>query len=166
MKKILIASCLLTLICCQSPKTNLPTSEVRTLIEKDITKLQKTLKDLEVSEDKNAEWYESDKLFYQYLLDGAKQELDKNYKGAIDYYEKAMNITRYEMSSYEAKLPLGRSYLENGDLLKAKSTLNEFIEEAERELTNDDAEWGLSEEGEKNLKEEISTCKQLLGYIK
>lgn len=94
---------------------------------------------------------------------GAKQELCNNFSEAISLYTKALNTTRYEMSSYEVKLALGRAYIGLGDNIKAQSILDEYKNEASDEINNrGDLEWGLTEDGLNKLKNNILLCNKLI----
>lgn len=157
MRKLILVLITLILISCQEKN-----SSIKPMIEKDIISLTKYFKELDALKDKG-EWYEGDKEFYSYYLEGAKYELDGNFNAAIESYVKALNTTRYEMSSYEVKLALGRAYIGFGDNEKARLVLNEYKKEANEELNNNgEAEWGLSEEGIEKLKKDIQLCNQLI----
>jgi|WetSurSiteA1Bulk_404760.scaffolds.fasta_scaffold17977_4 hypothetical protein len=134
------------------------------LIKKDISDLSKTISELDTIR-KETDWVEGDKLFYNLWLRAAKSELNGEFKTAIKLYNDALEVTRYEMSTYEIKLPLGRALIQNGSFIKAQEILSEFKEEATAEITNDDAEWGLTEEGKESTRKDLEICDELLKLI-
>jgi tetratricopeptide (TPR) repeat protein len=133
------------------------------MIEEEIVYVSKNIEGL--SNDKGKEWYETDSTFFHHWLNGANEELEGNYSKAIDYYLKALNTKRYEISSYEVKLSLGRSYIQTGDKVKARKMLNEFRQEAQKDISGEDTEWGLTEEAKEALTRDIEDCNYMLGMI-
>ncbi len=136
---------------------------ISTLLKEDIQYLEQTIAELEgMNEDEENMWLKSDKIFYSYWLNGSREELNANYEDAITLYNKALNTTRHEMSSYNVKSSIGRAKIKKGDFKGAITTLNAFIKEAKQELTETDPEWALSEEGVIELKTQIENCKKLI----
>jgi hypothetical protein len=164
MNKLLLFLITITLICCCNKQPKTDNFNFKELIEKDISDLTKVLTDLDTIR-KESDWVEGDKQFYKLWLEGAKCELNSDFNTAIKHYKEALDVTRYEMSTYEIKLPLGRAFIQNGNNAKAKSILNEFRKEAEYDINNEDAEWGLSEEGKASARKEIELSDKLLSLI-
>ena len=137
---------------------------IKPLIEKDISGLTRALISLAGKEDKV--WYQGDKLHFDLMLEGAKQELRGNYGAAIESYLKALKVQLYEEPNYEAYLPLGRAYIQKGEYSKATSALNMYKEKASYDIKNEYREWTLSPEGKENIKKKIEICNRLLSLLK
>jgi tetratricopeptide (TPR) repeat protein len=164
MNRLLLLIVPLILICCSGKQIKTDNFNFKQLVEKDISDLTKTLTDLDTIKKEN-DWVEGDKQFYKLWLDGANYELNGDFKTAIKYYKKALNITRYEMSTYEINLPLGRALIQNSEIEKAELALKEFKNSAENELNNDDSEWGLTKECKLSLKKDLELCNKLLSIL-
>ena len=93
-------------------------------------------------------------------LNGLKKERANQIEQAIRTYNQALNVRRYEMSSYGALIFLGRAYFLNHDFQKARGSLTEFIRQAEMELKEPE-EWELTEKGKKLLQNDIEFAKWL-----
>ena len=135
----------------------------RSLIEKDISNFTKAL--IFLAQNKDKVWYESDKLNADLQLEGAKLELQGNFKAAIESYQKALKVPLYEMPNYDAYLPLGRAYIQNGEKPKAISALNAYKEKASYDIANEFREWTLSAEGKENITKRIEICNKLLSLL-
>lgn len=164
MNKLLFFFFAIILICCSNKQVKTNSFNFKELIEKDISISTKILADIDTIKTES-DWIEGDKQFYKLWLEGAKAELNSDYNTAIMKYKKALNISRYEMSTYEIKLPLGRALIQKGNIIKAKSILKEFKKNAEDEIKNEEVEWALSKEGKENIKNEIIICDKLLVLI-
>lgn len=137
---------------------------LKPLIEKDISGLTKALSSLVGKEDRV--WYQGDKLHFDLMLEGAKQELQGNYEAAIESYLKALKVQLYEEPNYEAYLPLGRAYIQNGEYSKAILALNMYKEKASYDIQNEYREWTLSPEGKEKIRKKIEICDLLLSLLK
>lgn len=133
------------------------------MIQEEIVYISKNMEGLR--NDKGKEWYDTDSIFFQFWLKGANEELEGNYKKAIDNYLKALNTKRYEISSYEVKLSLGRAYIQTGEKEKARKVLTEFKQEAKKDLSGEDVEWGLTEEAKEALSRDVEDCDYLLSML-
>lgn len=166
MKKAIYFLFALLIFSCQR-STNNSTEENESLfkpmIQDEITYISKNLEGLQ--NDKGKDWYNSDNIFFSNWLKGANEELEGNYKKAIDFYTKALKTKRYEISSYEVKLSLGRAYLRIDEKEKARQMLNEFKQEAKKDLSGEEVEWGLTEEAKEALARDIEDCDYLLGMV-
>ncbi len=134
------------------------------MIEKDISGASKAIASLAGKEDKV--WYQGDKLYYDLMLEGAKQEAQGNYRAAIETYLKALKVQLYEESNYEPYLPLGRSYIQNGEYSDAISALNMYKEKASYDIKDEFREWTLSPESKESIEKKIEICDQLLSLLK
>jgi tetratricopeptide (TPR) repeat protein len=133
------------------------------MIQEEIVYVTKNIESLR--NDKGKEWYESDSVFFHYWREGAEEELEGNYKKAIEYYIKSSETKRYEISSYEVKLSLGRAYIQTGEKEKARKVLTEFKQEAKKDISGDDVEWGLTEEAKEALTRAVEDCDYLLSML-
>ena len=151
---------------CQSP-TNPVVEEqenfLKPMAQEELVYVEKNIEGLQ--NDKGKDWYEGDIKYYNFWKSGINEELEGNYKKAVDYYTKALNTKRYEISSYEVKLSLGRVYLQLNQKKKAKQMLDEFKVEAQKDLTSEDVEWGLTDEAKESLSRNIEDCDYLMGMI-
>lgn len=151
---------------CQSPSNPVVEEQenfLKPMAQEEIVYVTKNIEGLQ--NDKGKDWYEGDMKYYSLWKEGVTEELDGNYKKAADYYTKALNTKRYEISSYEVKLSLGRVYLQLNQKKKAKQMLDEFKTEAQKDLTGEDVEWGLTDEAKESLSRDIEDCNYLLGMI-
>lgn len=103
-----------------------------------------------------------DSLFYKTWLDGLENELRNNLENAVVFYNKALSISRFELSTYEVMYSLGRIELLRGNTKKGIEILNRFIMEANDEINDDNAMWGFSDEGLKQINQKIENSKQLI----
>lgn len=169
MKYLYFVFLVILLVNCQNnTNSNNPVAEEKEdyldpMIQEELVYVQKNIEGLE--NDKDKDWYKGDMQFYSFWQKGASEELEGNYKKAVDFYTKALNTKRYEISSYEVKLSLGRAYLQLNEKEKAKKMLEEFKTEAQKDLTGEDVEWGLTEEAKESLSRDIEDCDYLLGMI-
>ena len=147
-----------------SQQTSPERSVMMALTEQDISAVTKSLADMDTIKNKNSSWFSADKKFYQLWLEGARNELSGKLKVSIKKYLEAEKVSRYEMSTYEVKLPLARAYLQNGDKSRAKTILNEYRQEANIELNDDNPEWALTDEGKAKLKKDLETCSLLISF--
>lgn len=154
------------LVGCKPNKTSSdPNSEniFKPMIEQEIDYVAKNIEGLRA--DKGKEWYTGDSIFYTLWKAGAQEELDGDYKRAMSYYISALKTKRYEISSYEIKLSLGRLYLQLNDKEKARKMLLEFKQEAKKDLSGDEVEWGLTDEAKEALSRDIEDCDYMLGML-
>jgi tetratricopeptide (TPR) repeat protein len=166
MKKVTyLLMALLAVSCQRSSNTNAEEREnlFEPMIQDEIVYVTKNMEGLR--KDFGKEWYEGDSVFYTNWMMGAKEELAGNFKKAVVFYVKALNTKRYEISSYEVKLSLGRAYFETGDKEKARKMLLEFKKEAQKDLSGDEVEWGLTDEAKEALTHDIEDCDYLLSMI-
>ncbi len=134
---------------------------IKPYVDKEYNGLSKTLK--EVKKKKDAVWAEGDIDYYQKWLKGLEHERSGEYQAAIEWYQKASQVSRWEMSSYDVFLPLGRAYVLNNKKQDALNSLKYFIEHAEAEISGDEnPEWAISEEGKKAIKKDIEFAKWLI----
>jgi tetratricopeptide (TPR) repeat protein len=133
------------------------------MVQEEIIYVTKNLEGLK--NDRGKDWYESDSMFYTSWLNGANEEQEGDFKDAVKYYIRALNTKRYEMSSYEVKLSLGRAYLQLDEMGKARKMLTEFKEDAKKDLSGEEVEWGLTEEAKESLIRDIQDCENMLGMI-
>jgi hypothetical protein len=112
-------------------------------------------------------WYvKDDYRFYSNWKIALSKELIEDYKSAIIFYKKSYNINRFEESSYPVLLPLGRVYFLSNQKSMAKKILHKYLDKAIKEVNGDnEAEWGLSEEGKQELLKDIEFAKWLLSKI-
>lgn len=154
------------LIGCQS-NTNSKNEELedffKPMVQEELTYISKNMEG--IRNDKGKDWYTGDSIFYSTWKKGAQEELEGNHKKAIDYYNKALKVKRYEISSYEVKLSLGRAYMQLDENEKARQMLTEFKKEAQKELSGEEIEWGLTEEAKESLTRDIEDCDYLLSLI-
>lgn len=114
---------------------------------------------------KDTPWAQGDIEFYRLWLNGLEEEKIKRFADAAGFYNKAYKVTRYEVSSYEVLLPLGRAYLLAGEKRKAFHALREFLQEAESDVSSQ-RPWELTEEGEQALRKNMVRAKRLLDLSK
>jgi hypothetical protein len=164
MNKLLLLLISLTLIGSCNNQEKVEYLTFKPLIDKDILNVSKIISDLDTIK-KSSDWVDGDRQFYKLWLKGAKSELQSDFKTAIRHYNDALNVKRYELSTFEVKLPLGRALIENGNSDKAYSILKEFKNDATNDLNTEDVEWGLSEEGKIKIKKDIELCDSLLSLI-
>jgi hypothetical protein len=107
-----------------------------------------------------------DSTYYTAWYIGLKAENDINLDLAIDNYLIALNFKRFELSSYEVKLSLGRAEIKKGNNEKGIQYLSEFICDAEKDINNEDSMWGLTEEGKKEINDKISFANRLIEKYK
>jgi tetratricopeptide (TPR) repeat protein len=155
------------LAACQNTPNPVATEEqenfLKPMIQEEMVYVTKNIEGLQ--NDKGKDWYQGDMKYFGFWKDGITEELDGNFKKAIDYYTKALNTKRYEISSYEVKLSLGRVYLQLNQKKKAKQMLDEFKAEAQKDLNGEDVEWGLTDEAKEALSRDIEDCDYLLGMM-
>jgi tetratricopeptide (TPR) repeat protein len=156
----------LLMFCCKnsnSPSVSVSENIFKPMIQQEIDYVDRNIEGLRA--DKGKEWYSGDSIFYTLWKTGAKEELDGNYKKALSYYIAALKTKRYEISSYEVKLSLGRLYIQLNDKDKARKMLLEFKQEAKKDISGDEVEWGLTDEAKEALSRDIEDCDYMLGMI-
>lgn len=116
-------------------------------------------------ENKDATWTKGDQEFYNFWLKGLEKEREGKLADAIDLYEKALGIERFEMSTYEVLLSLGRAYFLKGEKDNALSALQEFIKNAEHDLS-ESGQWGFTPEGKQIMKKKIVYARWLITLCK
>ena len=164
MNKLILIFVAFTLICCNTKQVKIEDFDFKPLIKKDMSKISELIDELDTIK-KVSDWVDGDRQFYRLWLEGAKSELKSDFNSAIKCYKDASEVSRYEISSYEVKLPLGRALIQNGNIAEANTILKKFKEEALNDINNTDAEWELSEEGKSNIRNQIEICDKLLLLI-
>jgi len=140
---------------------NNDTKQIKAFVVEEYNDVSKTLKS--VKEKKDAVWAEGDISYYHKWLKGLEFERAGKYQFAIKWYKLASKVCRYEMSTYNIYLPLGRAYFLNQQRNNALNALKYFIEHCEAEISGEEnQEWGLSEEGEIALKKDLEFAKWLV----
>lgn len=71
--------------------------------------------------------YPGDNEYYCFLAEGQKYEDQVKLQKALDYYNKALNIKRYEIPSYYVLLDIGRVYYKLGNYKIAIVTLEKYL---------------------------------------
>lgn len=165
MKNLIYLTAAILIIGCQGNNYSTDKSENQfiPMIQEEITYVKKNLEGLE--KDKGQDWYAGDSAFFSNWLKGANEELEGNYKKAAEYYTNALKTKRYEISSYEVKLSLGRLYMQMNEKEKARKMLTEFKMEAQRDLSGEEVEWGLTDEAKESLAMDIEDCNYLLRML-
>jgi hypothetical protein len=134
---------------------------IETFVDNEYNKISSLLK--ETKEMKDKVWAEGDIDYYQKWQKGSEYERSKKYQSAIKWYQEASKVHRYEMSSYNISLPLGRAFLLNNQKQNALKALRYFTEQAEAEVSGKvDQLWELSEEGKTELKKDLEFAKWLI----
>jgi tetratricopeptide (TPR) repeat protein len=109
-----------------------------------------------------AVWADLDREYYAYWQSGLDHEIRGEYANAIESYRNARNVVRYEMSSYDVLLPLGRALYKSGREEEADAVINQYLNEARSELSGEaELLWGYSEEGLAELKRRIAYAERL-----
>ena len=109
-----------------------------------------------------AVWADLDREYYSYWQTGLDHEIHGDYANAIESYRDARNVVRYEISSYEVLLPLGRVLYKSGREEEADSVLNQYLKQARSELSGEaDLLWSYSEEGLAALRRRIDYAERL-----
>jgi len=141
---------------------------IRSLIDRELIELRSTVNDLKGQKDEESMWLESDLEYYSLWLKGVQNEKNGNYSAALNFYRKALNTTRHEMSSFHVKLSMGRTYIATEEYRIAIQRLTEFIEEAREEIKNngEDLLWSMTEEGIAARKKEIRHAQKLIEIAK
>jgi hypothetical protein len=103
-----------------------------------------------------------DSLFFKTWLDGLEYELNSNLVKASEYYNKALLIRRYELSSYEVGYSLGRVELLKGNTKLGISILNKYLKDAIKDLNDENAMWGLTDDAKKEIKQKTGSTNQLI----
>lgn len=108
-------------------------------------------------------WAALDAEFYGIWMIGLEKERAAQYEEAAMEYQSAFEAPRYEISSYNALLPLGRVLLLANQMLEARIVLAQFISEAESELSGEtNLEWQITEEGAALLRKDVEFAQWLL----
>jgi len=112
-------------------------------------------------------WTESDLTFYGKWMSGLEKERTQQYDEAAIEYQEAFETLRYEISSYDVLLPLGRVLLRSNQALVARNILEHYIEEAEGDILGEtNPERPITEEGAKLLQKDIEFAQWLLAIAK
>lgn len=134
---------------------------IRTFVDNEYNEISDSLKAMK--EIKYKVWAEGDIDYFQKWLKGLEHERSGEYQSAIKWYQEASKVVRYEMSSYDVSLPLGRAFLLNNQSQNALKALRYFIEEAEAEISGEiDQEWEITEEGKTELRKDVEFAKWLI----
>jgi tetratricopeptide (TPR) repeat protein len=104
---------------------------IKTFVDNEYNKIASLLK--ETKEMKDKVWAEGDIGYFRKWLKGLQHERKGEYQSAIKWYQEASKVHRYEMSSYNVSLPLGRAFLLSNQRQNALKALRYFIERAEAE---------------------------------
>lgn len=103
--------------------------------------------------------------FYDFWLKGLEKEREGKLADAIAFYEKALGAEVFEMSTYEVLLSLGRAHFLKGEKNKALSALQEFIKNAEQDLS-EPGPWAFTPEGEQVMRKKIEHARWLVTLCK
>ena len=107
-----------------------------------------------------------DSIYYKNWLDGLLCEKNEEYNDAIEFYKKAYNYDRFELSTYDIEFSLGRVEIRAGNHATGKQYLKKFIINADNDLHNEYSMWEFSEEAEKELETKIEYAKKLIEKYK
>lgn len=99
--------------------------------------------------------------FYEFWLKGLERERNGRPADPIVFYKKALEVDRGELSTYEILFSLGRAFFLAGQKDKALSALQEFIENAEHDLS-ESGPWPLTAEGEQVMRKKIAYSKWII----
>lgn len=134
---------------------------IKTFVDNEYNEISGSLKGMKEIEHKV--WAKGDIDYFQKWLKGLEHERSGKYQSAIKWYQVASKVHRYEMSSYNVSLPLGRAFLLNNQRQNAIKALRYFIKEAEAEISGEvNQDWVISEEGKTELKKEVEFAKWLI----
>lgn len=103
--------------------------------------------------------------FYDFWLKGLEKERQGKLADAIAFYEKALGAEVFEMSTYEVLLSSGRAYFLKGEKDNALSALQEFIKNAEQDLS-EPGPWAFTPEGEQVMRKKIEHARWLIALCK
>ncbi len=107
-----------------------------------------------------------DSAYYAAWYTGLKAEKANRPIKAVENYLVALNYMRFEMSTYEIKLSLGRAEIVAGNVDNGLKYLLEFILEAKADMQQDERLWGMTEEGKKELSYRILFANRLVEEFK
>jgi tetratricopeptide (TPR) repeat protein len=99
--------------------------------------------------------------FYEFWLKGLEKERSGRPADSIIFYKKALEVDRDELSTYEILFSLGRGYFLIGQKDNALSALQEFIKNAEHDLS-ESGPWPLTAEGEQVMRKKIAYAKWII----
>ena len=138
---------------------------IRQYVENEYQNVSDQLAYLE--EESDFAWTESDLAFYGKWMSGLEKERTQQYNDAAMEYQVAFETLRYEISSYDVLLPLGRVLLLSNQALVARNILEHYIEEAEGDIWGEtNPERPITEEGVKLLQKDIEFAQWLLAIAK
>ena len=141
--------------------TEIEQETIRQYVENEYTNVSDQLDYLEQESD--FAWTESDLAFYGKWMSGLEKEQTQQYNDAMMEYQAAFETLRYEIASYDVLLPLGRVLLLSNQPLIARIVLEQYIEEAERDILGEtNPERPLTEEGAVLLAKDIEFAEWLL----
>jgi hypothetical protein len=103
-----------------------------------------------------------DSLFFKTWLDGLEIEMKSDFTKASEYYKKAISIPRFELSTYEVGFSLGRVDIRIGNIAEGTKILNKYLKDAHKDLNDENAMWGLSEELVKEINLKIKYANELI----
>ncbi len=103
--------------------------------------------------------------FYDFWLKGLEKEREGTLADAIAFYEKALEAEVFEVSTYDVLLSLGRAYFLKGEKGKALLALQEFIKNAEQDLS-EPGPWAFTSEGEQIMRKNILHARWLITLCK
>ena len=134
---------------------------IKTFVDNEYDEVLDSLKAME--EIKHKVWAAGDIDYFQKWLKGLEHERSRKYQPAIKLYQEASKVRRYEMSSYNVSLPLGRAFLLNDQIQNAIKALRYFIKQAEAEISGEaNQDWVISEEGKTELKKDVEFAEWLI----
>jgi len=93
-----------------------------------------------------------DSVFYKTWLDGLEKEMKSDYLKASEYYKKAILIPRFELTTYEVGFSLGRVEIQLGNIKEGIRILKKYLNDADNDLKDENAPWGLTEDLVKEIK--------------
>lgn len=102
-----------------------------------------------------------DQEFYELWLNGLESERNGRPADSIGFYKEALEVDRGELSTYEILFSLGRVYFLTGQKDKALSALQEFLKNAEQDLS-ESGPWALTAEGEQVIRRKIAYSKWII----
>jgi hypothetical protein len=107
-----------------------------------------------------------DSLFYKTWLDGLEKEMESDFLKASEYYKNAISIPRFELTTYEVRFSLGRVEIQLGNIKEGTRILDRYLKDAEDDLNDENAPWGLTEDLVKEIKLKIKYANELITRYK
>jgi hypothetical protein len=107
-----------------------------------------------------------DSLFFKTWLDGLENEMKNDFLKASECYKKAILIPRFELSTYEVGYSLGRVEIQLGNITEGTRILKKYLSDADNDLNDEDAPWGLSDDLVKEIKVKMKYANELIMLYK